>query len=357
MSSRRAGPFAARVGPDRRNLDDNEAITHLKNDDEEARALRRRAEQAIAQAVPLPGIAGDPVAALHELQVHQVELEMQNESLRQSQAEAEAARAGLQALNAHLEERVLARTAELAAARDAAVVAYLAKSDFLSRMNHELRTPLNGMMGMIELARRRATDPGQEALLEKALGSGRRLIGLIEDLIDLSDGEAGRMKLDPAPFAVARSVDEVVTEMAAADVEGKTLSAHVDPSLPATLVGDVARIKQVLRIFIGNALKFAPPGRITVRARLLEREPSGCRLRLEVTDEGAPLLPEDRERLFEPFTQADESSTRLHGGTGAGLALSRQLARLMGGEVGVSAEEGAGNTFWAELRLAGVAEA
>ncbi|MBK8325085.1 MAG: hypothetical protein IPL06_21075 [Betaproteobacteria bacterium] len=327
----------------------------MKNDDEEpdATGLRHRAERSIAQsAATAPAFAGDTVALLHELQVHQLELEMQNESLRQSQAETEAARQALETLNAQLEERVIARTAELAAARDAAVAASLAKSDFLDRMSHELRTPLNGIMGMAELARRRATDPGQEELLVKALRSGHHLLGLIETLLDLADGEAGRLKLVPAPFPVARSLDEVIGEMAGpAGAAGMTISVEVDPSLPVTLVGDAGRIKQLLRIFIGNAIKFAPPGRITVRARMREDGPSGCLLRLEVADEGVPLAPAQCARLFEPFTQADESLTREHGGAGIGLALSRHLARLMGGEAGVTAGEGVGNVFWADVRL------
>lgn len=335
---------------------ENEAITPLKNEDKEpdATGLRQRAEQAIAvSAIPKPAIASDPSALLHELQVHQVELEMQNESLRQSEAETEAARRRLEVLNEHLEERVLARTAELAAARDAAVAASFAKSDFLARMSHELRTPLNGVMGMTELARRRATDPRQEVLLEKALQSGRRLLALIENLLDLSASEAGRMTLQVAPFAVAGLVDEVIDEMTGpAQGAGMTLSAERDPALPATLVGDGGRIRQVLRIFVGNAIKFAPPGRVTVRARKLEDGPAGCLLRFEVADEGEPLAPARRERLFEPFTLGDETSTREHGGAGVGLALSRHLARLMGGDAGMTAGEGAGNTFWAEMRLA-----
>ncbi len=329
----------------------------MKDDDEkpDAAELRERAERAIARGgAPRPASGDDPVAVLHELQVHQIELEMQNDALRQSQVETEAARERLAALNEGLEGLVLARTAELAAARDKAEAASRAKTEFLARMSHELRTPLNGIIGMTELARRRATDPRQVEQLDKALGAGRHLLGLIEALIDLSDGEAGRMALDPTPFSPARAVSEVIAEMAGpAEVAGMALSVDIDPSLPATLVGDAARIQQVLTIFIGNAIKFARRGRIAVRVRVLGKPAPDCRLRLEVEDDGAAIPKAQRERLFEAFTQADESSTRRHGGAGVGLALCRHLVRRMGGEAGVTGEEGEGNTFWAELRLPG----
>jgi signal transduction histidine kinase len=280
---------------------------------------------------------------------------MQNESLVQSQAETEAASERLARLNARLEDLVLARTAELAAARDAAESASRAKSAFLARMSHELRTPLSGMIGMTELARRRATDSHQAEQLEKALGAGHHLLGLIESLIDLSDSEAGRMQLDLAPLAVDEVVAEVVGEMSGpARAAGMALSAEVDPALPARLVGDRRRIGQVVRIFVGNAIKFAPRGRIAVRVRLLDGDARGAFVRIEVADDGARIAPDRLARFFEPFVQADESYTRPYGGAGVGLSLCRSLARLMGGDAGATSGEVGGNTFWATVRLAGV---
>ena len=253
----------------------------------------------------------------------------------------------------HLEALVEERTAALSIARDAAEAASRAKSTFLSNMSHELRTPMNGVMGMLELAKRRMSDPQGLDKLDKAKGAADRLLALLNDILDLSKIEAERLVLEASPLQLGDSVDNV-THVLSHKAAEKGL--RLDTDLPAELArrpltGDPLRLGQILLNLVGNAIKFTDAGNITVSVRLLEETVESLRLRFEVRDTGIGIDAEAQTRLFQSFEQADTSMTRKYGGTGLGLAISKRLVEMMGGEIGVESTSGQGSTFWFTLRL------
>jgi PAS domain S-box-containing protein len=245
------------------------------------------------------------------------------------------------------ERRAIQRA--LAAAKEQAEAASQAKSAFLANTSHEIRTPLNGLLGLARLALDARTDAGRtREYLKLILESAETLSLIISDILDLSKIEAGKLTLERADFdlhALLHSVHAAHRELAAA--KGLPLQLDIAAGVPPRVNGDAVRVRQIIGNFVSNALKFTAHGRIELRA-----QPAGGGLRLTVSDTGIGLAPELLARLFEPFTQADESTTRRYGGTGLGLSICRQLARLMGGEVGVDSAVGRGSSFWAELPLA-----
>jgi PAS domain S-box-containing protein len=266
----------------------------------------------------------------------------------------------LRKLNVELEQRVVARTAELetsnqqlTVAKELAEAANRAKSTFLANMSHELRTPLNGMLGMTDLALRRATDPKQIDWLAKASASARRLLGVINDILDISKIEAEKLTLEQHNFLLGEVLENLNSIIGQKVMDkGLQLLIELPPdSAGLVLCGDPLRLGQILLNFTANAVKFSETGSITVRTKISEQSPTNVRLRFEVQDSGIGISAVDQKRLFTAFEQADGSMTRKYGGSGLGLAICKRLAKLMGGEVGVESQPGAGSTFWLNVQM------
>ena len=247
---------------------------------------------------------------------------------------------------AHLEDLVALRTQELEAARQVAEEANRAKSDFLANMSHEIRTPMNAIIGLNYLLRRDSATPTQLARLEKIERAGQHLMAIVNDTLDLSKIEAGRMQLAQGSFQLQALLDHVQSMVAeAARAKGLWLQVHCDAAV-GWLRGDATRLRQALLNYAANAVKFTDHGGITLRAELLGEDDAGLRLRFAVQDTGIGIDAAKCARLFVPFEQADHTISRRYGGTGLGLVITRRLAELMGGEAGVHSQPGQGSTFW-----------
>lgn len=252
----------------------------------------------------------------------------------------------LEAHRHHLEDLVAQRTAELEEARAAAETASRAKSAFLANMSHEIRTPMNAILGLAYLLRRDGVTPQQAERLEKIDGAGRYLSTIINDILDLSKIEAGKLALEEHDFALSGVLEHVRSLVGDAAGE-KGLRVVVDGDhVPLRLRGDVTRLRQCLLNFAGNAVKFTAAGSVVLRASVVEEAGERLLVRFEVEDSGPGIDPAVLPKLFEAFEQGDASTTRRHGGTGLGLAITRRLARLMGGDAGASSVPGKGSTFW-----------
>ncbi len=238
----------------------------------------------------------------------------------------------------------------LSAARDAAEAASRAKSAFLANTSHEIRTPLNGLLGLARLAMRSGLDEARrQQYLAQILDSAKNLSGIISDILDLSKIEAGKITLEAVPFDLRATLSSVhMAYLSLAEAKGLGLSLSVDDDVPQSVRGDPVRVRQILSNFATNALKFTEHGAVHIHAGTDE----SMRLRLSVTDSGVGISADTQARLFMPFTQADTSTTRRYGGTGLGLSICRELALLMGGDVGVESRPAGGSTFWAVLPLA-----
>ena len=252
----------------------------------------------------------------------------------------------------HLEKLVASRTAELAQAKDAAEAASRAKSTFLANMSHEIRTPMNAILGMTHILQRDIQEPVAQERLGKVYDSAHHLLNIINDILDISKIEAGKLTLEATVFRLDEVCHDIVTmlEERAAN-KGLQLTAIVSPEIPPQLVGDPVRLRQMLLNFLGNAIKFSEKGCIIVHAGLVSNDVDSVLVRLAVEDEGIGIDAESRQRLFQAFSQADDSTTRKYGGTGLGLAINRHLAHLMHGEIGVDSQPGIGSTFWFTARL------
>jgi PAS domain S-box-containing protein len=254
----------------------------------------------------------------------------------------------------HLEEVVAQRTTELLAAQQQAEAASLAKSAFLANMSHEIRTPMNAIIGLAHLLRSSAVTLEQAERLNKIDSAGRHLLALLNDILDLSKIEAGRVRIEATDFHLATILDSVAS-IVSQSARDKGLVVEVDHGkVPPWLCGDPTRLRQALLNYAGNAVKFAARGSVVLRAELVGDSGEGetpLLVRFSVTDNGIGIAPEKMARLFRVFEQADATTTRRYGGTGLGLAITARLARLMGGEVGAESRLGEGSTFWFTARL------
>lgn len=275
----------------------------------------------------------------------------ENLNLAEDIAERTRVQDELESYRNRLEEMVAKRTSELEKARDAAETANIAKSAFLANMSHEIRTPLNAITGMAHLIRRQGLTPHQDDQMQKLDQASRHLIDIINAILDLSKIEAGKFDL---------AKEEIHLDKLAANIRAimhdrlmaKRLDFNVDlPDRPLLLQGDPTRLQQALINYIGNAIKFTDTGHIDLRIRVEEETDDDVLLRYEVEDTGIGIGPEELPRLFAPFEQVDNTSTRKYGGTGLGLAITREIARLMAGDAGVTSTLGQGSTFWFTTRL------
>jgi PAS domain S-box-containing protein len=236
---------------------------------------------------------------------------------------------------------------ELEKALIAAREATRMKSRFLANMSHEIRTPMNGVLGMTDFLLGTGLNPEQQEYAESIKRSADSLLALINDILDLSRIEAGQLRVDHTEFSLQSAMAETTSMFALqARAKGLEFISAIEGGLPEVVVGDPGRLRQVLTNLLGNAIKFTDRGQIGLKAEMAGRKPDAIRVKFTVHDSGIGISPGEQSRLFDTFTQGDESTTRKYGGTGLGLAISKQLVELLGGEIGLESDPGKGSRFW-----------
>lgn len=327
------------------------------------------ANDAAAALFAVPGLAGSPFALFFaEIAGHASLKAAQSVGdggaqldLRRASGEVFSARLswialplgnGRQVLWIEDLSRASADTKHWQSLREEAERSAQAKSMFVATMSHEIRTPMNGMMGMVELLSRSVLSPEQREMVEVIQESSRTLLTITDEILDLSKIEAGQMTLESVPFNLATLMAETA-ELVSAKAHAKALELAwwADPTLPEHVLGDRVRLKQICLNLLSNAVKFTDRGSVILRLYALSDGEERPTIRFEVTDTGIGLSPEQQERLFQPFSQADNSHMRHFGGTGLGLSICHRLTELMGGQIGVVSAAGAGSTFWFEVPL------
>jgi signal transduction histidine kinase/CheY-like chemotaxis protein/HPt (histidine-containing phosphotransfer) domain-containing protein len=244
-------------------------------------------------------------------------------------------------------ERYQALEKQLTHAKQEAEAAMMAKGEFLATMSHEIRTPLNGIIPLLDIVLSTQLAPDQRDYLQTAYQSARQLLSIVDDILDYSKIEANKLELETVGINIKEIVDSV-TRLMGKNAEGKGLrfSATIDPGVRLAMRGDSVRLRQVLTNLVSNAIKFTERGQIAIEVRKKVDSRTHAELLFSVRDTGVGIAPEIQARLFKPFTQADASTTRLHGGTGLGLVICKRIVDLMGGQIGVKSEAGRGSTFW-----------
>jgi signal transduction histidine kinase/CheY-like chemotaxis protein/HPt (histidine-containing phosphotransfer) domain-containing protein len=261
-------------------------------------------------------------------------------------------RKALQEAHKELEQRVEQRTAEFAAAKAAAEAANRAKSEFLANISHELRTPMNAILNFVDLALPKQGDPTAADFLRTAKESAELLLALLNDLLDTAKIESGKLEIESAPFNLRRLIDQAAGILSVrASIKGISFFWRISPEVPEIFVGDQVRLRQVIFNLSSNAIKFTEQGQVDVTVHLESQDMNGACLRFEIRDTGIGIKPEDLERIFYPFAQADLSTARRFGGTGLGLTISSSLVGLMGGRIWAESESGKGSTFYFTVLL------
>ncbi len=272
---------------------------------------------------------------------------MQSEIVNREQAEND-----LWDVNENLENIVTERTTDLKQAVVLAEAAAKSKSEFLANMSHEIRTPMNGVLGMLSLLDDTVLTHEQEQYCSTAYHSAETLLALLNDILDFSKIEAGKLNIESIDFKLADLIEESASLMAeSAHHKGLELITDISPDLPAHVIGDPTRLRQVIINMTSNAIKFTDEGEISISANVISEDNTHQTIRFEIKDTGIGIPVDQLDKVFNSFEQADGSTTRKFGGTGLGLSISTQLSGLMGGDIGVESEPGVGSTFWFSVRV------
>lgn len=264
--------------------------------------------------------------------------------------------AELERYRSQLEEQVQARTNELGQARDAAEAASQAKSTFLSKISHEIRTPLNAIIGWNYLLQKEVVEPKQHGQLRKVGEAANHLLKVFNHMLDLSRIESGQFVLEESDFSLQIMIEQIVHSLHEQALnKGLRLVVEIDPAVPFQLRADSLRLGQILVNYVKNAIRFSGQGNITIRARVVAEQTQRYLILVEVEDQGVGLTMAQQENLFRSYTRPDEGDIHDMGSTGLGLVITRQLAAMMGGDVGVRSEPGSGSTFWLTAYMGRVA--